>query len=229
MPKFTKAPSNTDTPNGLTQTSVADTPVVTDEYKKAEASFDEFLAAANATPTPEGSPVQFTDVNQETLARLLKAEQDAGGPSRAGFGPDALGSTYSVAKIQQKQAEFERDGPVALVISDEWYGKLERGSPFEEAAQPYRDANPDKEFRWMSPRLLAKLGWRGWQAVEPTVECSGMVLGWMPQYVAGHRRKANEELVARQRRLKSSALDDAVAAAGRGAAIIGSQEINALK
>jgi hypothetical protein len=67
---------------------------------------------------------------------------------------------------------------------------------FGEAAQPWQEANPDKEFRFLSDRVVERNGDRGYTPVYDAnatkVKIGGQTLGWIPKDVYKQRREAVE-------------------------------------
>ena len=136
------------------------------------------------------------------MARKTVSQKKAepGANVKAGFDAQALPGGYSEEETARKQAEFEARGPVVEVITDEWYGQLEEGNPFDETARPFVEGNPDKHFRFLSPLQMSKRGKRGYQEVRKSgevVKCAGLPLAFIP-------REVHE---TRQRKVVSEAMD----------------------
>src|ERR1044072_6838417 len=138
---------------------------------------------------------------------------------------DILHSRYSPEEIAERQAQFEERGPMVEVISDEWYGQISEGDPFQETAAPFIAGNKDKEFRFISPAAMQKRGRRGYQQVynrkgEP-VEVAGQQLGWIPkeEKIKRDRRKeaaATSALEASKDRMREDSERAQVESKGRG-------------
>jgi hypothetical protein len=124
-----------------------------------------------------------------TRQKAAAAEPDIS----AGFGASAL--PYSLTAEGQAEAAAARDpfliGVDVHVISDEWHGKLVEGKPYDDTAQPFKDANPDKHFRYLSDAQCRQRGKREYlpvyDAAGKPVEVSGDKLHWIPKHVHEHR------------------------------------------
>lgn len=120
--------------------------------------------------------------------------------------PELAGvAVYSDQNIAERQAKFEAQTAGAHVISDEWYGQLETGSPFEDRARPYQHDNPDKEFRYISMResVQQKRGMRGYVPIRDRetgkdVDVAGQKLCWIPKDVYEDRQRKKMEMVLDQ-------------------------------
>lgn len=111
---------------------------------------------------------------------------------KAGFDKNVLPAAASEEETARKQAEFEASGPIVEVITDEWYGQIEEGNPFNDAAEPFIKGNPDKHFRFLSALQTSKRGKRGYQEVRKNgkgVEVQGQKLAFIPEEVHEQRRR----------------------------------------
>jgi hypothetical protein len=110
--------------------------------------------------------------------------------------------------------EYTDQSEQTFVLEDEWYGELEAAEPFEEAAKPYKEANPGQHFRYLGRTAVSKRGKRGYQpVVNPNtgkvVEVSGMVLARIPKHVKEQRERQREiENAADARARKENAMED---------------------
>jgi len=107
-----------------------------------------------------------------------------------------LPASLSNEEIERRNAGKDR----AHIITDEWEGKREEagGALFDQVDRPYREANPDKSFRWLHEDIVKRLGDGGFTPVKgPSaagrVECGGHYLGWKPRAVENEERKEQEE------------------------------------
>ncbi len=116
--------------------------------------------------------------------------EDKNTAAMAGIGPDQLPVMYSEEEIARKQAA----GPLVHVIRDEWHGQVETGTdPFDAAAEPYKQANPDKHFRFLSNEQSKKRTTRGFQKVRAKdggdVRAGNQTLHWIPKEEKEHRER----------------------------------------
>jgi hypothetical protein len=90
--------------------------------------------------------------------------------------------------IAERNASTLMPTPGLKLISDEWYGQIEMGNPFQETGKPYADANPDKHFRFLGDSMTKGRGKRGYQVFNDPqtgkpVVVAGMTLAFIPMAV----------------------------------------------
>jgi len=112
----------------------------------------------------------------------------------------------------------------AYVISDEWYGQIEQGDPFLEAADPYEKANPGRKFRYLGETTVKRHGKRGYQEVidkqtGKPVTVSGMTLASIPRHVHEERARRVAQLTDDQAASKQEPIREQLAEAGKAAGI----------
>jgi hypothetical protein len=141
------------------------------------------------------------------------AKAKTGRPKKASIGkknanPDPMGiltgqSTYSQEELERKQAEFESRSSGAVVIKDEWQGKIEEGNPFDEAAEEWKRLNPDKHFRFISPEHSKRRGTRGYIPVRDSdgnqVKVGKQVLSYISKDAHIQRKKIISDRTANMR------------------------------
>lgn len=109
-----------------------------------------------------------------------------------------LPAAYTDEGLQSKIAEAPQPSGV-YVLSDEWDGQVdaEGSNVFGDAARPWQEANPDKEFRFLSDTTIKRRGTRGYVPVHDAngtaVKVGGMTLGRIPKDVYNQRRAAVEQ------------------------------------
>lgn len=95
----------------------------------------------------------------------------------------------------------------SYIITDEWQnkGRDAGGMLFDQLDKPYRDANPDYVFRWLSPEVVKLLGDDGFQAMPGKdggkVMCADSWLAFKP-------RSVQEEETARLRETINAPFED---------------------
>lgn len=95
----------------------------------------------------------------------------------------------------------------SYIITDEWQnkGRDAGGMLFDQLDRPYREANPDYVFRWLSPEVVKLLGDDGFQAMPGKdggkVMCADSWLAFKPRYV-------QEEETARLRETINAPFED---------------------
>jgi hypothetical protein len=107
---------------------------------------------------------------------------------------DPLPATYDMDALKAQQQAYEEQSN-AYVITHEWDQHLETGDPFEDAAKRFKDANPHLEFRFLSDRVNAKRGKRGYVEVEDpqtgkSVVVGGLTLAAIPKDIFKARSEA---------------------------------------
>lgn len=128
--------------------------------------------------------------------------------------------------------EYTDRSEQSFVIQDEWYGQLESGDPFEDAAKPYKDANPDKHFRYLGARTMGRHGTRGYVPVRradgKSVTVSGMVLAQIPKPIRDERVKRleveNREVMIERQQQAQEDLTRAVVDSGGDLAVLNSMD-----
>jgi hypothetical protein len=165
--------------------------------------------AKTKTPTaPKREPMIDFNVDQLSPEQLRALQEKLRLQNEAMFGEKAGVSVYSEEVTRARQAKFEEKTSGIHVISDEWHGQLETGNPFDDTAQPFKEANPDKHFRYLSVReSVAKTrGKRGYQEIRDengkAVDCAGMRLCWIPKEV--HQQRERKKLAAATSALTNS-------------------------
>ncbi len=116
--------------------------------------------------------------------------------------------------------EMPEEEASAYVINDEWYGQIEQGDPFKEAAEPYEKANPDRKFRYLGDTTVKRHGKRGYQEVidkktSLPVKVSGMTLASIPMHVHEERARRVAKLTDDQAASKQEPIREVLAEAGK--------------
>jgi len=122
--------------------------------------------------------------------------------------PDPMGvldglSAYAPETLEARQKAFEESGAAAFVIKDEWHGQIQESNPFDKAASPWVDANPDKHFRFISEAHSKRRTNRDYVPVKDAlgheVRVGRQVLSYIPQDVHLARKNAIEQRTAEMR------------------------------
>lgn len=137
------------------------------------------------------------------MGRPRKREQGTGNRLQkpainplTGTESEALPVSFSAEAIAERQEKHDDQASV-YVIHDNWDRSLLAGiNQFEEVAQPFLKANPDKHFRWLSRNN--RRGRRGHELVEhpktqKTVSVAQYDLGWLPNEVHDENQREVEK------------------------------------
>jgi hypothetical protein len=145
-------------------------------------------------------------LQKKTIAKKVKPQQAAIPAAAAGADPmgvlDGL-STYAPETLEANQKAFEKSGASAFVIKDEWHGQIQESNPFDKAATPWVDANPDKHFRFISEAHSKRRTNRDYVPVKDgkgrEIRVGRQVLSYIPQDVHLARKSAIEQRTAQMR------------------------------
>jgi len=140
--------------------------------------------------------------------------------------PPDVTAAFAVPDLARTLTDEEAS---AYVITDEWDGQIEQGEPFEEAAAPYKLANPDRHFRYIGDVMTKRRGKRGYvpvidKASGKPVVVSGMTLSSIPMHIHEERvrrvdAKTDGQAAQRQEPIREQ-LADAGKAMGLGTAAL---------
>lgn len=120
------------------------------------------------------SKVDYADMTvgqvREIIANKTKKPGSRSHAAQVNTAAQPAGMRLPDAYTDNSVKERTEGKPVAsaFVITDEWEnrGMLEQGNIFDNAARPYKEANPDKTIAFQSEEVRKRLGTDGYQAVR---------------------------------------------------------------